>query len=84
MMMVKHGILKTSHLRQISIVLAIVASAILTSCASVKGYERTYLNDEEMELSLRKCQELEAYFQIIREGSSGANGGKTGGGCGCN
>jgi hypothetical protein len=59
-------------------------SAILVSCASVKGYERAYLNDEEMKLSKRECQELEAYFQIIREGASGADGGKTGGGCGCN
>jgi len=54
------------------------------SCASVKGYERAYLNDEEMKLSKRECQELEAYFQIIREGASGADSGKTGGGCGCN
>ncbi len=57
---------------------------LLASCATVKGYEREYVNDEDMKLSLRDCQKHEAYFQIIREGSSGASGGKTGGGCGCN
>jgi hypothetical protein len=84
MMMVTFGILKTFPLKRISLALTIGLGLLLTSCASVKGYERAYLNDEEMELSMRKCQELEAYFQIIREGASGANGGKTGGGCGCN
>ena len=55
-----------------------------SSCSSVKGYERAYLNDEEMMLNMKKCAVHEAYFQVIREGASGANGGKTGGGCGCN
>ncbi|HQU60405.1 MAG TPA: DUF4266 domain-containing protein, partial [Saprospiraceae bacterium] len=27
---------------------------------------------------------FESYFQFYREGAAGANGGKTGGGCGCN
>ena len=54
------------------------------SCSGVKGYERVYLNDEEMKPDIRKCAHHEAYFQVIREGASGANGGKTGGGCGCN
>lgn len=82
--MVKSGILKISRHKAISPLLVVLAGCLLSACASVKGYERSYLNDEEMELSMRKCQELEAYFQIIREGSSGADGGKTGGGCGCN
>ena len=65
-------------------ILILFSGLVLTSCAGVKGYERAYLNDEEMKLSKRECQELEAYFQIIREGASGGDGGKTGGGCGCN
>lgn len=63
---------------------AMILAALLSSCASVAPYERAYLNDEEMDLQKMSCAELEAYFQVIREGASGADGGKTGGGCGCN
>jgi hypothetical protein len=55
-----------------------------TSCASVKPYQKTLLNDSEMQLSARKVEKTEMSFQTYREASSGANGGKTGGGCGCN
>jgi hypothetical protein len=82
--MIKSGSLKGLLPKLIKGFLVIMMPIAFSACASVKGYQRTYLNDEEMELSMRKCQEMEAYFQIIREGSSGANGGKTGGGCGCN
>jgi hypothetical protein len=37
-----------------------------------------------MSLSSRKIEKTELSFQSYREGASGANGGKTGGGCGCN
>jgi hypothetical protein len=37
-----------------------------------------------MILSPRQVQSMELNFQVYREGSSGANGGKSGGGCGCN
>jgi Domain of unknown function (DUF4266) len=58
--------------------------ALLTSCTTVKEYQKNKLNDAEMELSSRKIQKTEMSFQSYREGASGANGGKTGGGCGCN
>lgn len=61
-----------------------VAAALLQGCTSVKGYQRQYLNDAEMELSARKTERFENSFQSYREGAAGANGGKTGGGCGCN
>lgn len=54
------------------------------SCAPVKEYQKMYLNDSEMELAARKTQKFETSFQLYREGTSGANGGKNGGGCGCN
>ena len=54
------------------------------SCESVKEYQKGKLNDSEMVLSSRKIQKTENSFQTYREGASGANGGKTGGGCGCN
>lgn len=57
---------------------------IFTQCANVEAYERVYLNDEEMKLDTKDCAHFETYFQVIREGGSGAGGGKTGGGCGCN
>ena len=43
-----------------------------------------YLNDEDMQLSNRKIENYENNFESYREGASGANGGKVGGGCGCN
>lgn len=55
-----------------------------SSCTSVKEYQKSRINDSEMELSARKLQKTEQSFQTYREGASGANGGKTGGGCGCN
>ena len=54
------------------------------SCTTVKEYQKNKLNDAEMSLSGRKIEKTELNFQSYREGASGANGGKTGGGCGCN
>ena len=68
--------------KRISIILAIVAS--LYSCAPVKEYERVNLNDPDMVLASKKFERFETNFQVYREGASGANGGKSGGGCGCN
>jgi hypothetical protein len=59
-------------------------TATTSSCASVKSYQKNKLNDAEMELSSRKAERPESNFQSYREGASGANGGKVGGGCGCN
>ena len=55
-----------------------------TSCVAVKEYEKVYLNDDEMQLSAKGSERFETNFQIYREASAGANGGKSGGGCGCN
>lgn len=60
------------------------AVLLLSACTSVKEYQKQYINDAEMELSARKAEVFESSFQSYREGASGANGGKTGGGCGCN
>jgi len=50
----------------------------------VKAYQKMYLNDSEMELAAKKCETFETNFESYREGAAGANGGKVGGGCGCN
>ncbi len=55
-----------------------------TSCKTVKEYQKNKLNDSEMSLSNRKVEKTELSFQSYREGASGANTGKSGGGCGCN
>jgi len=55
-----------------------------TSCTSVKEYQKGKINDSEMVLSNRKIEKTELSFQSYREGASGANSGKSGGGCGCN
>jgi len=54
------------------------------SCVAVKQYEKAYLNDEEMQLSAKSAERFETNFQVYREAAAGANGGKSGGGCGCN
>jgi len=61
-----------------------IAAVAMPSCQTVKEYQKQHLNDAEMELSARKVQKFETSFQSYREAASGANGGKTGGGCGCN
>ena len=54
------------------------------SCSSIKGYQKAYLNDTEMICDAKKLDYFEINFQTYREGASGSNGGKVGGGCGCN
>ena len=65
---------------------ALAASAALffPSCAPVKEYQKSRINDSEMSLANRQVEKTELNAQSYREGSAGANGGKTGGGCGCN
>lgn len=62
----------------------IAIAALLSSCTVVKEYEKVNLNDPDMALSTKKSDRFETNFQSYREAATGANGGKTGGGCGCN
>lgn len=68
----------------IKYVLVVFTTLLLNSCVSVKAYQKMYLNDTEMELAAKKCEQFEINFEAYREGAAGANGGKVGGGCGCN
>ncbi len=65
------------------ILLAIIVISF-ESCMSVQAYQKMYLNDSEMELSAKKIAMFETNYETYREGAAGANGGKVGGGCGCN
>lgn len=56
----------------------------MQSCSPVNEFERAALQDEQMQLAPKKTERFETYFQVYREGAAGANGGKVGGGCGCN
>ena len=62
----------------------LLIGVVSSSCTSVKEYQKNKINDAEMALSNRKVEKTELSFQTYREGSSGANSGKSGGGCGCN
>ena len=67
-----------------NVISIVFVTAIFSSCTTVKEYQKNKLNDGEMILGARKIEKTEMSFQSYREGASGANGGKTGGGCGCN
>ncbi|GAA4276444.1 DUF4266 domain-containing protein [Aquimarina mytili] len=66
------------------LIISTVLLLSLNSCVVVKEYEKVQLNDPDMELTVKKCDRFETNFQAYREAAAGANGGKTGGGCGCN
>lgn len=59
-------------------------SLLSTNCVPVKGYQKVYINDEEMILENRSIEVFESDFQSYREGAVGGNNGNTGSGCGCN
>lgn len=63
---------------------ALGVTVACSSCVAVKEYQKNKINDGEMVLSNKKAEKPENNFQSYREGASGANGGKVGGGCGCN
>ena len=65
-------------------ILACLVAELFPSCSTVKEYQKSRVNDSEMTLANRKVEKSELNAQSYREGSAGANGGKTGGGCGCN
>jgi len=65
-------------------VVLLIALTVLQSCKSVKEYQKAKINDPDMKLAARTVERHETTFQVYREGAAGANGGKSGGGCGCN
>ena len=68
----------------VKILACLLLAVTATSCAHLKEYQKSRLNDWEMTLGNRKVERNELNFQSYLEGASGANAGKTGGGCGCN
>lgn len=66
------------------IILGLLLVLVFQSCNAVKEYEKIAINDPDMKLSARTSERYETSFQVYREAAAGANGGKSGGGCGCN
>ncbi len=75
---------KTAFARPFLLGLALAGALALPGCVSVAAYQKAYLNDEDMKLANKKVETSETNFESYREGAGGANGGKVGGGCGCN
>jgi len=57
---------------------------LLSSCTTLKPYERVYVNDPDMQMGTTSAAAFEKYTQTIREGGITADGQKGSGGCGCN
>ncbi len=71
-------------MKKIIILLSVVVMGSLGSCTVVKEYEKVNINDPDMVLGDKPVDRFETNAQAYREAAVGANGGKTGGGCGCN
>jgi hypothetical protein len=72
---------KLSFLKCLIVVTGLIQ---IVSCATVKEYQKSRINDAEMSMANRKVEKTEINVVLYKEGSSGANGGRAGGGCGCN
>lgn len=57
---------------------------LLSSCVSVKAYQKAQLNDSDMRLEERLISHYQTTAESYREGAAGGGGDKVGGGCGCN
>ncbi len=62
----------------------VLTLSLFSSCVVVKEYEKVNINDPDMILADKKCDRNVTTMHSYREAAAGANGGKTGGGCGCN
>lgn len=71
-------------MKKITIILFLAFMGTLSSCTVVKEYEKVNINDPDMVLGDKQVDRFDINAQAYREAASGANGGKTGGGCGCN
>ena len=57
---------------------------LCTNCVVLKEYEKVNINDKDMVLGQAGVDRFQTNAHAYREAAVGANGGKTGGGCGCN
>lgn len=64
--------------------LLLVGIVLISSCQTVKPYQRVYLNDYFMKMDKKKVDKFGEKVHAYREGGSGGGTGKSSGGCGCN
>jgi hypothetical protein len=67
-----------------NIIFLFIGIFFCTSCVVVKEYEKININDPDMALTDKNCDRYVTTMHSYREAASGASGGRTGGGCGCN
>lgn len=56
----------------------------LSSCTTIKPYQRAYLEDKDMVFKQNAPEKFEQSAHTYREGAAGGGMGKSSGGCGCN
>ncbi len=66
------------------LLLGIAVIALCSNCLVLKEYEKVNINDKDMVLGPNSVDRFQTNAHAYREAAAGANGGKTGGGCGCN
>ncbi len=69
--------------RMSRLVLALLAAALLSSCAVLKPYQRTTLSHASMQMAPQLGDGFQSHMLPIREGAVGGDA-SIGGGCGCN
>lgn len=71
-------------MNSLRLVLVGLISTLCLSCTNVPVYDRVLLNAEGMSGDDETLDVFDKSSETYREGCSGGDGGKTGGGCGCN
>ncbi len=61
----------------------LLAALAAAGCTSVTPWQKGDLATQPMQVDDDSCHRFERNIEVYREGAVGANGGKSGGGCGC-
>ncbi len=64
-------------------VVLLLCAASAVGCATVEPWQKGDLASPPMQVVDDDCHRFERNIEVYREGAVGANGGKSGGGCGC-
>lgn len=70
-------------MRKARALLLLLSMSLAPACATVQPWERETLSAQPMTLEDCRTHRFERNIEVYREGAVGANGGKSGGGCGC-
>ena len=63
--------------------LLLLVPVVALGCATVEPWQKGELASPPMQVGDDDCHRFERNIEVYREGAVGANGGKSGGGCGC-